>query len=363
MNLNKKKLSDSVPLRLRQGGGAAPWWNKEHHAARRPLLLARNAAMDAVRAFFGARGFIEVETPVLQLSPGNETHLHAFSTMAQRVDGSEAGQLYLHTSPEFTCKKLLAAGEKKIFTLARTFRNREDGPLHAREFVMLEWYRADEPFDILIDDCQALVVELAKTLSSTAMTFKNIMAEPFANIRRLTVAQACADYAGIDIAAALDDRGNWKKENLSAQAQEAGIRVAPDDTAGDIFSRITVEKVEPHLGQGQMTCLTHYPLAEAALAKPCADDARFAERFELYACGIELANAFGELTDASEQRARFESAMNEKDRIYGERYPFDEDFLKALSQMPPACGIALGLERLIMLLTGAKSVQDVMWAS
>jgi lysyl-tRNA synthetase class 2 len=311
-----------------------------------------------VRRFFKARDFIEVETSILQRSPGNETHLHAFATEAIAVDGIRSEKLYLHTSPEFAAKKLLAAGEQKIFTLAKAFRNREEGPLHAREFVMLEWYRVNASPDELIKDCCALVQFIAQAVEGKTLAYKKRSADPLRAPEVLTLEEAFKRHAQIDLNSVIDESGSWRREEL---AKRSGVRVAVDDTAGDIFSRILVERIEPNLGQGQLTFLTRYPMAEAALARPCQDDARFADRFELYACGVELANAFGELNDAGQQRARFNEAMDEKQRIYNERYPIDEEFLAALSQMPEASGIALGFDRLLMLLLGVKDIHDVMW--
>jgi lysyl-tRNA synthetase class 2 len=148
---------------------------------------------------------------------------------------------------------------------------------------------------------------------------------------------------------------------LAAAATAAGVRTASDDTWGDVFSRVLVEKVEPHLGQGRATILYEFPAVQSPLARPKPSDPRLAERFELYACGVELANGFGELTDAAEQRKRLEQQMAEKERIYGERYPIDEDFLAALTGMPQACGVALGFDRLVMLATGAAHIDDVIW--
>ncbi|MGL5446890.1 MAG: amino acid--tRNA ligase-related protein, partial [Rhabdaerophilum sp.] len=148
---------------------------------------------------------------------------------------------------------------------------------------------------------------------------------------------------------------------FATEAMRIGVRVADDDTWSDIFSRILSEKIEPHLGVGRATILDRYPISEAALARPCPDDPHFAERFELYVCGVELANAFGELTHVGEQRRRFDVDMAEKQRLYGESYPLDEDFLAALTRMPPASGAALGFDRLAMLATGAESVHDVIF--
>ncbi len=301
------------------------------------------------------RDFVEVETAILQASPGNEAHLHAFATELIAPDATRT-PLYLHTSPEFACKKLLAAGEQRLFTFARVFRNRERGALHHPEFTMLEWYRANEPYGVLIDDCAALLATAAEAAETKRFSFRGREADPFAAPERLTVADAFRRYAKIDLLATLDDR-----DALAAAAKGQGIRVADDDTWADVFSRVLVERIEPNLGIGRATILDEYPVSEAALARPTAHDPRVAERFELYVCGVEIANAFGELTDPAEQRRRFESEMAEKQRVHGERYPLDEDFLAALGPMPPASGIALGFDRLVMLATGAQRIEQVLW--
>jgi elongation factor P--(R)-beta-lysine ligase len=334
---------------------SSPWWAPHVHADRRPFLLARARITAAVRAWFAARDFVEVETAILQASPGNEAHLHAFATELISPDASKT-RLYLHTSPEFAAKKLLAAGEKRLFTFARVFRNRERGALHHPEFTMLEWYRADQSYSALIEDCAALLATAAQAAKTKKLGFRGREADPFAAPERLTVAEAFRRYADIDLLATVDDR-----EALAAAAKGQGIRVAADDTWADVFSRVLVERIEPNLGMDRPTILDEYPVSEAALARPTAHDPRVAERFELYVCGVEIANAFGELTDPAEQRRRFEGEMAEKERVHGERYPLDEDFLSALGQMPPASGIALGFDRLVMLATGAQRIEQVLW--
>jgi elongation factor P--(R)-beta-lysine ligase len=335
------------------------FWRPDIHADRRPLLLARNRIAAAMRAWFAERDFVEVETAALQVSPGNETHLHAFATELIGP-GGERRPLYLRTSPEFACKKLLAAGEARIFDFARVFRNRERGALHHPEFTMLEWYRANERYETLMGDCAALLAEAARAAGAKQFTFRGKTVDPYAAPERVTVAEAFARHAGVDLlATVVDGEGDAKK--LAAAAALAGVATAADDTWGDIFSRILAERVEPHLGLQRATLLYEYPLPVAALARPKPDSDKVAERFELYACGVELANAFGELTDVGEQRARFETAMAEKQRIHGERYPVDEDFLAALAVMLQASGIALGFDRLVMLATGAQRIEQVIW--
>lgn len=337
----------------------SPWWDRSRHEDRRPFLLARNRIKQAIRAWFTNNGYIEVDTGCLQVSPGNETHLHAFATSLKTPQGSTK-PYYLHTSPEFACKKLLAAGETKIFTFAPVFRNRERGSLHHPEFTMLEWYETDVPYDKLINDCSELLKVAAGETEHARWTYGETSANPTSLPERLSVAEAFQKFANTDVLSTIDnDIGNRSK--LADAAQHIGVRIASDDTWSDIFSRIMVEKIEPYLGHQQPTALHSYPIIEAALARPSSTDPRLAERFELYCCGIELANAFGELTNATIQSERFKTDMDEKQRIYGERYPIDEEFLYALTHMPSASGCALGFDRLVMLATGARSVEDVIW--
>jgi lysyl-tRNA synthetase class 2 len=337
------------------------WWEPQNHADRRPFLIGRNAVQAALRGFFRARDFIEVDTATLQVSPGNETHLHAFATEALTIDGARA-PLYLHTSPEFAAKKLLAAGEQRIFTFAHVYRNRERGPLHHPEFTMLEWYRVGESYEQLMNDCAEMLRLAAETTGTRRFSFRGMETDPFAEPERLTLQEAFDRFAGIDLLSTVSASGETDRDALAAAVVRAGMRVAPDDGWSDLFSKVLVDKIEPHIGQSRATILCEYPISEAALARSSPRDPRVAERFELYACGVELANAFGELTDAGEQRRRFEHDMAEKSRIYGETYPLDEDFLAALAVMPDASGAALGFDRLAMLATGATRIDQVMWA-
>jgi lysyl-tRNA synthetase class 2 len=336
----------------------SPWWSPARHADLRPFLAARSAITRAVRAWFDEQGFVEVETGILQASPGNETHLHAPQTELDRGDGSRATR-YLRTSPEFACKKLLAAGEQKIFELARVFRDRERGDLHLPEFTMLEWYRANESYDAVMADSVVVIAHAAQATGIGRFSFRGRDADPFAEPELLTVAAAFERFAGIDLLGTIS-AGIGNRDRLAAAASER-VRITEDDTWSDIFTKVLVEHVEPNLGQGRLTVLFEYPAPEAALARAKPSDPRVAERFEIYACGVELANGFGELTDAEEQRHRFTQAMDEKQRRYGERYPIDEDFLRAVGQMPPASGVALGFDRLVMLAAGAVRIDQVVW--
>jgi lysyl-tRNA synthetase class 2 len=300
----------------------SPWWDKARHADRKPFLDARAAILRAVRDWFTREGFTEVEPNVLVPSPGAETHVDAFE-----ADGG-----YLHTSPEFAMKRLLAAGERRIFYLGKCWRRGETGPLHAPEFTMLEWYRANESYETIMDDCVEIARVAARTVNAAALRWRDRSCDPFTAAERITVRDAFAE--------------------LSPEPMPAG---------SDAFSAALVKYVESNLGDGALTLLTEYPIAEAALARRCAHDASVAERFEMYACGVELANGFGELTDPVEQRARLIAAMDQKEKRYGKRWPIDEDFLAALAHMPPASGVALGFDRLIMLATGARQISDVLW--
>jgi len=336
----------------------SPWWSATRHADRRPFLTARAAITKALRGWFDEQGFAEVETGILQVSPGNETHLHAPRTELTGGDGTRAAR-YLRTSPEFAAKKLLAAGEARIFEFARVFRDRERGDLHLPEFTMLEWYRADAAYDAIMADSIAVITQAAQATGIGRFSFRGKTADPFAEPEWLTVAAAFERFAGIDLLRTIAN-GEGDRAALAAAAA-ARVRVADDDTWSDIFSKVLVEHIEPNLGEGRLTVLLEYPAPEAALARTKAADPRVAERFEVYACGVELANGFGELTDAAEQRRRFIAAMDEKERRYGERYPLDEDFLAAVAVMPPASGVALGFDRLVMLASGALRVDQVVW--
>lgn len=337
------------------------WWRPHRHADRRPALLARNRIQRAIRDWLDANDFTEVDPAALVVSPGNETHLHGFATQMIGND-ARAHRMYLHTSPEFAMKRLLAAGETRIAAFSHVWRNRERGPLHHPEFTLLEWYRAGQDYTVLIDDCADFLMLAGHAAGADLLRYRDATCDPYASPERISVADAFHDFAGIDLLASISPDGQTDRAMLAAQAQGAGVRCGADDTWSDVFSRVLAERVEPHLGHGAATILDRYPAPEAALARRAPDDPRVSERFELYACGVELANGFGELTDPVEQRARFTADMAERARIYGETYPLDEDFLSALELMPPASGIALGFDRLVMLATSAPSVAAVIWA-
>lgn len=301
---------------------------------------------------------MEVETSVLQVSPGNETHLHAPRTQLMTAQGEQMTR-YLRTSPEFAAKKLLAAGEDKIVEFARVFRDRERGDLHLPEFTMLEWYRSGGGYDDVMADCVVIIAKAAQAAGTRQFAFRGKMADPFLEPELLSVGNAFARDAGIDLLATIHE-GRGDRAALASAARDK-VRISDDDDWSDIFSKVLVEHIEPKLGQDRLTVLYDYPAPEAALARVSLDDPRTAERFEVYACGVELANGFGELTNADEQRIRFEASMDEKYRRYGERYPIDEDFIAAVDAMPEASGVALGFDRLVMLAAGATKIDQVVW--
>jgi lysyl-tRNA synthetase class 2 len=325
-----------------------PAWHPENLSARLPFLRRRALLTAATRAFFTARGYTEVETPFAVRAPGEEVHLRAFHTEREYPDGTRE-PLWLHTSPEFAMKKLLAGGAGPIFQFARVWRNGEGSDLHAAEFTMLEWYRPGATMGSLIDETVALL----RAVLPQVVCCRGVTTD-LARYQRLTVAEAFTRFVGADVLRTADD--------APALAAAAGVRLREGETWEDLFFRLLLERVEPNLGRAHPTLLTHWPAAQAALARRDPADARVAERFELFICGIELANAFVELTDAEEQRARFLADRSRRHAMYGEDWPLDEDFLAALTcGMPASSGIALGFDRLAMIASGANRIDQVLW--
>ena len=341
-----------------------PFWHPAEYARRLPVLKRRAAIIDAIRRFFTERDFLEVETPILQISPGLEPHLKAFKTELVEPFGQADRDMYLHTSPEFTMKKLLAAGLPKIFQMARVFRNEERSKRHHPEFIMLEWYRAGADYTVLMDDTVELVRACTRAGGAEVLKDGDLEVDPFKEWNRISVAEACREYAGFDLESTLPDEPTLEPDPkpLAKVAENMGIRVSSDDRWDDIYFRIAFEKIEPNLGRGVPTILYDYPVCMAALSRKKPTDPRFAERFEVYVGDTELGNAFSELTDAAEQRRRFEYDMDLKEKLYGERYPIDDDFINAVAAMPEAAGIAIGVDRLVMLIAGVTRIEDAMWA-
>ncbi|HEY5302250.1 MAG TPA: EF-P lysine aminoacylase EpmA [Acetobacteraceae bacterium] len=325
-----------------------PAWHPDSLAARLPFLRRRARLTQAVRAFFDARGYVEVETPYAVAAPGEEVHLRAFATTREHPDGT-IEPLWLHTSPELAMKRLLVGGAGPIFQLARVWRNGEGGVLHAAEFTMLEWYRPGAGMTALMEETEALL----RAVLAPVATCRGV-ATDLSRFERLSVAEAFARHVGADVLASAED--------APALAAASGARLREGETWEDLFFRLLLERIEPHLGRVHPTFLTHWPAAQAALARRDPADPRVAERFELFVCGIELANAFVELTDPVEQRARFLADRARRHAASGPDWPLDEDFLAALAHgMPQAAGIALGFDRLAMIAAGADRIGQVRW--
>ncbi|GBQ16521.1 EF-P lysine aminoacylase GenX [Komagataeibacter rhaeticus] len=321
-------------------------------ADRLPFLLRRNLVLRGIRAFFDARGYVEVETPCAVPTPGEEVHLKVFATERAGADGTRQ-KLWLHTSPEFAMKRIVAATGLPVYQLARVWRNAEGSRLHAHEFTMLEWYRPGATLAGLMDETEALLRAVLPPVVRVGNDTIGIAA-PF---ERLRVADAFHRHAGVDILATEGDG--------PALARDAGCALRLGETWEDLFFRLMMARVEPHIGRTRPTFLTHWPASQAALARSDPADPRVALRFELYAGGIELANAFEELTDSAEQRARFMADRTRRRVLYpdesGLDWPMDEAFLAALDRLPPCAGIALGFDRLVMLAAGTSRIADVQW--
>ncbi len=311
-----------------------------------PLLRRRAGIVSDVRKFFHDAGYWEAETPYVVRTPCEEVHLRPFRT--EYVDAyGHTTPLWLHTSPEFAMKKLLAAGSGPIFQFARVWRNHEGSDTHLPEFTMLEWYRPGATLSDLMDETERL---LRTILPPVLHRGEDII--DLSRFERLRVQDAFARYVGADVLATAG--------NAAALARQAGIALRADETWDDLFFRLMLDRIEPHLGRPHPIFLTHWPAPQAALARRDPDDPRAALRFELYCGGLELANAFEELTDPQEQRDRFIADRACRHALYGgPDWPLDEEFLAALPDLPPCSGIALGFDRLVMLASGAGRIDQV----
>ena len=367
------------------------WWSQERLALDRPFLELRAKGRRSLGCYFDQQGFVPVETPAIQYSPGLDPHIAAFQTrLAPAGRGFErSGPVrYLHTSPEFSMKKLLAGGMERIWQLAPVYRNGDQTRFHHPEFTLLEWYRAaqpiagvydaDQPVREVIQDIENIICRFADMAGGVLRRCffpddgrSDILCDPSKGLEVLTVAEAFQTFCGIDLDAVMGDQPLAPDPRpLRDEARRLSIHYAPDDLFDDLFFRIFLEKIEPHLGHPQPVLLRDYPISMASLARPKSEHPkgqsekapRWAERFELYVAGVELANGFGELTDPVEQKRRFMADRKAMKTRYGRCYPIDPDFLTALSDMPPAAGVALGFDRLLMLTAGAFDIKQVLWA-
>lgn len=328
------------------------------------LKLARSEIIRLTRQHFWSQGFVETDTPSLVLSPGMEPHI--------RPIGVRDSKAFLPTSPEFAMKKILAQGVGKIFQVCKAYRLEPKSTTHNPEFAMLEWYRASSGYEAIMDDVEELFVAIAKglhgsTVFETQAHGLQDVARPWA---RLTVEECFRRFAGIELSQHLDaaslarvcaERGWCSADLASAEA------VARPGAWDDLFFLVMMNAVEPELAKLGRPVIVHlYPESQAALSNLVSDSRglRWAKRFEVYAGGLELGNAFDELTDPVAQRRRFEKDMALRQRLYGDDFPpnpIDEQFLACLAKMPPSGGIAMGVDRIVMYFTGATDIKDILW--
>ena len=317
-------------------------------------LRIRSRVIAGIRRFFDDAGFLEVETPILVRCPGMEPHLEAFQTTIRNAHGTR--ELYLHTSPEYAMKRMLSAGLESIYQICKAFRDEACGPLHNPEFTLLEWYRAYADYSDIMVDSEALIHTLAQEITgSSRIEFRGQTVDLSPPWQRITVREAMSTYAGVE-----PDPFQDLPAFVRAARRQGHRGVLDDDPAEVAFYKVFLDGVETHLGREHPTFLLDYPSPMAALAKLKPGDPSVAERFEIYIAGLELANAFTELNDPVEQRRRLLSEARQRRGQGSPEYPIDEAFLAALEAgMPPAAGIALGVDRLVMVLSGARSIRDV----
>lgn len=346
---------------MKQNNGFIFKNTKEVFERKLPFLLSRNKIIQGIKNFFSTEDFTEVDTPILQYSPGMEVHLFAFETQFNDITETNSKKLYLHTSPEFSMKKLLSFGLKNIYQFTHTFRNEVVSPTHYPEFTMLEWYRIGYNYEKLMDDCEKILHTTLLSVKTEYFEYDNKKCYLNNGIERLTIAEAFQKFCHFDIFATIDNPQNPTKTLIAKEAKKLNINVSDSDTWDDIFEKLMLEYIESNLGCNAPTILYEYPIHQAALSAPKKDNQNIAERFEMYICGVEVANAFTELTNAKTQEERFLHDQKEKEKIYGTTFPIDYEFLDAVSHLKNCTGIALGVDRLVMLATHAKNITDVLW--
>lgn len=321
-----------------------------HLAKNKARLELRSRTIRLIREFFWSHDFLEMETPAILRLPGQEPYLSPMKVTIHDERG-RAYDGYLHTSPEYTLKKMLGAGFEKIFSLCKVFRDHESfGGTHNPEFTMIEWYRAHENFYAIMDDVEQLFQFLIERLGEHF----RVSLVRFQEWERLHMRDAWQRYAGVN----LDDY--LAREAMFGLCQKKGFNPRPDEPYEDLFYRIFLNEIEPQLGKDHPVILHHYPAPMAALSRLSPDDPRYAERFEVYVAGLELANCFGELTDPLEQRKRLEKERADRAQAGKDVYDIDLEFIEALKTMPPSAGIALGIDRLVQLFASCQNIDDVL---
>ena len=315
-------------------------------------LKTRAAILRAIRAWFDTEGFIEADVDARVRVPGGETHLSAF----------RAGDRYLHTSPEFSLKKLIATGAGPLYFLGHVWRDEPVAKRHLTEFTMAEWYRIDAGWRRVAEDTVTLIQTAGQASAVKHLRTDQALCDLDQAPIWLSVDDAFASAGLPGLLETLAPDGTPDRNKLASLAEAAAFPTQADDDWSDMFSKLLTGRMEPTLPKDKIVILHDYPAPEAALAQRSKANPRVAERFEVYACGVELANGFGELTDPVEQRTRFEAAMAEKQRRYGAAWPIDDALLDALTDMPETAGCALGVDRLVQLCVGAPRILDVVWS-
>lgn len=320
------------------------------------FLIKREKIIDSIRSHFKRDGFVEVDTPLLVKSPGMEPYLEVFETKI--LDSNrKAMPAYLLTSPEYAMKKLLVAGMSKIFTICKSFRNAEGlSSKHNPEFTIMEWYRKNDDYKEIMNDCEKLFLDIANdVLGSKYLDYKGKKYDLSRPWQRLSVAEAFEKYARIDVETLLDET------KLIEAGRKRGFSIEKNTNWEQLYNQFFLNDIEPHLGEERPTIIYDYPASQASLARRKQEDPRFAERFEFYIAGIELGNAFSELTDWQEQLARFQAEREERSSLGKTLYEIDQDYISALKHgLPPTGGIAVGIDRIVMLFSGATDIRDVL---
>jgi len=323
----------------------------------KPIEIARlrHQALKAIRSYFDTQEFLEIDAPVLIDANAVEAFIDPVSLTVNNPDGSQR-KAFLATSPEIYMKRLLSCGADRIYSLGPVFRDREGSPKHLIEFTMLEWYRKNVELDALEKDCADLFRNLHSALKPFSSTALLNLEAPF---DRISVAQAWAEYAQIDLEVCLQRIADGEQQALAQLLCEKGEYIGRNADFDHVFSHVMLKYIEPAIGQKRPCVLYDWPAQTAALARLVPNNPLFAQRFEIYWCGVELANAFCELTDPTEQRSRFEEANRIRRSIEREELPVPEPFLRDLSRMPPASGIAVGIDRLIAIMCGQLNIRNV----